>query len=56
MANNLISLLKNSILSLGGTSPKQYDLQTKLGKVKPSSSTLDLDAKTPKKYLDNPPN
>jgi hypothetical protein len=56
MANNLISLLTKSILSLGGTSPKQYNLQTKLGKVKPNSSTLDLDAKTPKKYLDNTPN
>jgi hypothetical protein len=56
MANNLISLLKNSILSLGGKSPKTYDLQTKLGNVKPNSSTLDLDAKDPKKYLDNQPN
>jgi len=55
MANNLISLLTKSVLSLGGTSPKQYNLQTKLGNVKPSSSTLDLDAKDPKKYLDNQP-
>lgn len=56
MANNLISLLKNSILSLGGTSPKQYDLQTKLGKVKPNSSALDLDGKDPKPYINNQPN
>jgi hypothetical protein len=56
MANNLISLLTKSVLSLGGTSPKQYNLQTKLGNVKPNSSTLDLDGKDPKKYEAKNPN
>lgn len=56
MANNLISLLKNSVFSLGGKTPKAYDQQTKLGNVKPNSSALDLDGKDPKPYINNQPN
>jgi len=65
----LLSKLPSSNLGLKGVSPAKFGDTAKLSTLhneysindnphlvgKPAPSTLDLDGKTPSKYLDNPP-
>ena len=52
---SLLSKLSTSLLGLGGKTPKKYEGQTKINPKSFQKSQLDLDAKTPQKYLDNLP-
>jgi hypothetical protein len=52
---SLLSKLSTSLLGLAGKTPKAYDGSSKILPKSLQQSQLDLDAKTPKKYLDNLP-
>ena len=51
----LIDSLNQSPLSQAAQKPNKYDGKGKINPKALMGSELDLDGKTPKKYLDNPP-
>jgi hypothetical protein len=51
----LLNSISKSSLGLKGKTPNSFDPESKLDPLTLAGSQLDLDGKTPKKYLDNPP-
>jgi hypothetical protein len=52
----ILNLLSKSLLSIGGLTPKiENQQQSKLEKQFAKQSRLDLDGKTPEKYVNNQP-
>ena len=51
----LLNSVTKSGLGLQGKTPNSFDPESKLDTLTLAGSQLDLDGKTPKKYLDNPP-
>jgi hypothetical protein len=52
----ILALLSKNVLSLSGLTPKIYNQQqAKLEKQFAKQSKLDLDGKTPEKYINNQP-
>ena len=52
---SLLKLLPTSVLGYGGGNPPKYTGKSVILPNVFQVSTLDLDGKTPPKYLDNPP-
>ena len=51
----LLNSVTKSGLGLQGKTPNSFDPESKLDPLTLAGSQLDLDGKSPKKYLDNPP-